>query len=291
MTLPILPGFATVAARYDGFILDLWGVIHDGRTAYPGAIDCLTRLKELGKRVVFLSNAPRRAGSLATLLAGMGIAPTLYGAIVSSGETVRQELLTRRDPWFAALGRDCLHIGPAHDLDLVAGIDLTLLSGPKRGGFLLNTGPGSADETVSSYRPLLDRAAALDMKMICANPDLVVMHHGRSMICAGSLAAYYQQIGGELRYRGKPDPAIYRDCLEYLGIADKRRVLAVGDAFHTDMAGATASGLDGLFCSGGIHAEALGTRYGQSPDPDRLAALLAEHPGPAPVAVVAGLCW
>ena len=291
MSIPILSRFRTIAQHYDGFILDLWGVIHDGAMPYPGAADSLAGLNRLGKPTVLLSNSPRRAQSLVEMMAGMGIDRHLYGHVMSSGEAVHSELLTRTDPWFAALGRRCLHMGPERDRPLFDGLALEQVTAVADADFVLNTGPDGVEETLQDYRPLLDAAGARRLPMICANPDLVVMTLGRSMICAGTLARYYEEIGGRVRYCGKPDPAIYATCLALLGIADKRRVLAVGDSFATDVAGAAAAGLDCLFCSGGIHAAELGTRYGQSPDPARLDALVAVFHGLTPVAAIGGLIW
>jgi HAD superfamily hydrolase (TIGR01459 family) len=93
--------------------------------------------------------------------------------------------------------------------------------------------------------------------MVCANPDLVVIHAGRQEICAGALALRYEQLGGRVQYFGKPHPPIYRDCLVLLGISDRRRILAVGDSLRTDIAGANGAGIDGLLVLGGIHQEEL----------------------------------
>ncbi|HMA49576.1 MAG TPA: TIGR01459 family HAD-type hydrolase [Magnetospirillaceae bacterium] len=289
--LPILPGFEAIADRYDGFILDLWGLIHDGHNAYPGAADTLKRLQDKGKRVVMLSNSPRRAESLKRMMERLGIGRDHYNEVMSSGEAVFQELLTRADPWFARLGKRCLLVGVERDRDLLVGLDLTLVETPDEADFILNTGPDGPEAKLEDYTALLDRAAQLTLPMICANPDLVVMVDGLQVLCAGALAAYYQQKGGQVRYRGKPDPAIYQTCFSLLRVGDKSRILGVGDAFHTDMAGAVNAGIDGLFCSGGIHAEELETRYGQPPDPARLKVLAASYPGIRPVAAIGGLVW
>jgi HAD superfamily hydrolase (TIGR01459 family) len=291
MTLPILTGLRALGDRYDGFILDLWGVIHDGITVYPGAKESLAELKRRGKRTVMLSNAPRRASSLIELMSEIGIDRDYYGDIVTSGEAVFLEMQTRRDPWFAALGRRCLHVGTERDKDLFEGLDLDLVETVEQAQFLLVTGPDDFDDRVEDFALLLDAAAARALPMVCANPDLVVMREGRPLVCAGALAAYYERVGGPVRYRGKPDPAIYDVCLERLGIADRRRVLAVGDAFHTDVAGAHAAGLDSLFCSGGIHAAEIGTSYGKIPLLANVEAAIRAHGGLRPTAVIGGFVW
>lgn len=289
--IPILPGFAAIADRYDGFILDLWGLIHDGHNAYPGAADTLKRLQEAGKRVVMLSNSPRRAESLKQMMERLGICRDHYNEVMSSGEAVFQELLGRTDPWFAALGKRCLLVGVERDRDLLVGLDLTLAETPDEADFILNTGPDGPEAKLEHYTATLDRAAVLKLPMICANPDLIVMVDGVQVLCAGALAAYYENKGGDVRYRGKPDPAIYQTCFSLLGISDKSRILAVGDAFHTDMAGARNAGIAGLFCSGGIHAEELGTTYGLPPDGMRLKELAASYPQTRPVGAIGGFVW
>ncbi|MTJ80948.1 MAG: TIGR01459 family HAD-type hydrolase [Telmatospirillum sp.] len=290
MSLPILGGLKELPDRYQGCIIDLWGVIHDGITPYPGAIDALTRLKASGRRVVMLSNAPRRSAAVIALMDELGIARELYLDIVTSGEAVYEEITTGRDPWFRCLGRRCLHVGGPRDRDLFVGLDLDLVKAPSDAQFLLVTGPEEADATVEDFAPLLREARSLDLPLVCANPDLVVIHCGRPMICAGSLALFYEELGGDVRYRGKPDPAIYDVCLARLGL-DRSRVIAIGDGFPTDVAGARAAGLDCLFCTGGIHAEEIGTRYGERPDPDRLEAAILHHGGLRPAAAIGGFVW
>lgn len=291
MTVPILTGLRDLGDRYDGFILDLWGVIHDGITAYPGAKAALAELKRRGKRTVMLSNAPRRASSMIELMDEIGIERDLYGDILTSGEAVFIEMRTRQDPWFAALGRRCLHVGTERDRSLFEGLDLDLVETVEQAQFLMVTGPDDFDARLEDSMPLLDAAAGRALPMVCANPDLVVISEGRPLVCAGALAAYYERIGGPVRYRGKPDAAIYDVCLERLGIADRRKVLAVGDAFHTDVAGAHAAGLDSLFCSGGIHAAEIGTVYGETPPLAGVEAAIAAHGHLRPTAVIGGFVW
>ena len=107
--------FKTLSDAYRGFILDLWGVIHDGVKPYPGAVDCLARIKAAGRPAVLLSNAPRRAAAAQAAMRTMGIADHLYTGILTSGEATHMALRDRTDPWFAALGTRMLHLGPARD--------------------------------------------------------------------------------------------------------------------------------------------------------------------------------
>ena len=119
-------------------------------------------------------------------------------------------------------------------------------------------------------------AKVLDLKMLCANPDFEVMKGTTRLVCAGALALKYEQLGGVVRYHGKPYPSIYALCLGRLAIADRRRVLAVGDALRTDIAGAASAGIDSAFIPGGIHGPQLGISMGELPEPARLARLYGD---------------
>ncbi|MBF0560939.1 MAG: TIGR01459 family HAD-type hydrolase [Alphaproteobacteria bacterium] len=274
MTIAILPGLAPLAARYDAFIIDMWGVIHDGATAYPSAVATLKALREAGKATLLLSNAPRRANSLVETMTSLGIPRHLYGEVLSSGEAVNDEIRTRRDPFYAALGQRCYHIGPEHDSSVFEDLSLTLVSDPAQAEFVVNTGPWGPDDTVADFEPVLVACAARHLPMVCANPDHEVIREGRRAICAGALAARYQELGGVVSYRGKPDPAIYELCLERLGVTDRRRVLAIGDGMETDIAGGAAAGIDTVLVAGGLHADELGASVpGAMPDAGRVTAL------------------
>ena len=244
----------TLADQYDGFIVDLWGVVHDGVRPYPGVIDALTRLRAAGKRVVFLSNAPRRAAAVVTALAAMGIAPDLHDGVMSSGEAVHTQLRDRTDPAFAALGSRLWHLGPARDRNLFEDLPLTEVDQPDQADFLLNTGPDdlAGESDPAAYDPVLNAALAAGLPMICANPDLEVVRAGQRIICAGLLAEIYAARGGVVLMRGKPDPAIYQPTLAMLD-TERVRTLAVGDSLRTDIAGAKAAGIDSVFILGGIH--------------------------------------
>src|SRR5712691_544195 len=109
--------------------------------------------------------------------------------------------------------------------------------------------------------------------MVCANPDLGVIHDGKPALCAGALAEHYERVGGRVRWHGKPYPSVYGSCLALLGVADRRRLLAIGDSLRTDIAGAAAAGIDSLLIAGGVHAGEF-TADGVL-DPDRIAAALA----------------
>lgn len=286
----VVAGLAGIADGYDGFILDLWGVIHDGERLYPGTIGCLEALRSRGKHYVLLSNAPRRVSVIRRQLSALGLPSELYGAVVSSGEETHRQLTSRRDPWFAGLGRACFHLGAARDESVWEGVDLDMVGALAEASFILNTGPWDDAATVAQYEALLTDAATRDLPMVCANPDLEVVRGDKLVLCAGALGLRYEELGGRVRYVGKPYAAVYRRCFEMLGIDDRRRILAIGNSLRTDVAGAAALGLDTIFVTGGLYAAARGLAPSTPPDPAALADLYSRA-GVAPMAAMAMFAW
>ena len=289
MSLRLLTGLAEIAGDYDGFILDLWGVLHDGNAPLPGVAEALGRLKRDGKRLAILSNAPRRAHLVEARINEIGIVRGLYDHVHSSGEETWQHLRRRDDSFYAALGRRCYHLGPPRDDNMLEDVGLERIGDIGAADFILNTGPSGWDETVEQYEQLLHAALARGLPMVCANPDLVVVSMGRRAICAGAVAQRYEALGGSVRWHGKPFRPVYETCFAALGIADKRRILAVGDSLRTDIAGANGAGIASLLVTGGIHAEEFGLVGGQ-PDLDRLIEAVAAS-GHRPDAVIAHFRW
>ena len=290
MTLRSIAGLAEVTDEFDGYILDLWGLVHDGAKAYPPSADTFRRLQAAGKKTILLSNAPRRAHVLVESMTRMGIPRDLYGEVLSSGEATRDALITRSDPFFAALGRRAYHLGPERDRSIFDDTGLEIVVDVGAAEFVVNTGPDGLDDIVADYADVLAEARQRSLPMICANPDMLVIRGGQEVVCAGAIAKHYEALGGKVAYRGKPDPAVYHLAVAKLGIADRSRIAVVGDALETDVKGANAAGLAAIWCTGGIHAEALGTSYGTPADPQR-AADLAHKEGQAPGYIIPGFLW
>ncbi len=255
MTLRDVHGVGEIAGDYDGYILDLWGVVHDGVEPYPGVLDCMARLVREGKRVVLLSNAPRRADDVMRRIKAIGVPETLYHAVMSSGEEAWQHLRRRADPFYAGLGRNCLHICSDRDLEIREGLGLNYVGSAEAADFILNTGPANWDDLIEDYAPLLAASRERGLKMVCANPDLTVMHGAKMALCAGALAVHYESIGGKVRWHGKPHRSVYDSSMALLGVADRSRILAIGDSLRTDIAGANGAGIDSLLIAGGLHAD------------------------------------
>lgn len=257
---PIWMSIEPVFSRYDVIFCDIWGVLHNGREAWPKASAILTRFREQGGKVVLVSNAPRPGALLPEWLAHWGVISTAWDEIVTSGDVTRRLIAERGAAPF-------LHIGPARDAPLLDG-----LGGRKveiyEADYVICSGLYHDEtETPADYADLLAQAHSRRLDMICANPDLVVERGDQMIYCAGALAQAYEQLGGRAFYAGKPHPPIYAEAQrvadQLCGQAiDKKRILAIGDAFMTDVAGASAYGVECLLIARGIHTDDFALHQG-----------------------------
>ena len=290
MNIPLLHGLADFSQAYDGFILDIWGVVHQGGDAYDEAIDCVRQLHAAGKRVIFLSNAPRRAAKVVNILEQKGIARSLYDGVLSSGEAARLAFEAGDEAALNGLGKRYLTLSAPSDDDLLQGLDYTPAATVAEADFLLAIGLSDARPDLAAHELLLREAASRDLTMVCVNPDREVIRLGTRELCAGALSARYEQLGGAVAYVGKPHSLVYRLSLEMLGIAQKARVLAVGDSMETDISGARMAGVDSLLVTGGLLAEALGVSRQEAPEPTALAEM-CERACERPRAAIPALRW
>lgn len=250
-------GIAGFVSEYDALIIDLWGVIHDGVSLYPGVADCLQQLADRRIPYAMLTNAPRRSHAIAAGMEEMGLSAPLFPHIMSSGEATWLGLKERREAWFDGVGDRCFHIGPARDENLFEDVELERVGSVDEADFIVNTGPWEDGELVADYEDRLVAGTRKGLKMVCANPDLEVIRGGRKIICAGALALRYEELGGDVIYYGKPYQPIYESCLHLIGNPAPERVLAIGDSLRTDIAGAVGMGMDSLLVVGGIHGDEL----------------------------------
>ncbi len=288
--VPLSTALAEHAQDHDALSLDLWGTLHDGIRPLPGVLACVAQLKTAGKRLLILSNAPRRNDAVIARMRHIGLPDDAYDGVLSSGEAVWQALRDRPDPWHQALGRRCYVIGGTGDDSAVSGLDIEQVEDMAAADFVVCVGIDHSGATVAEYEDVMAAARGRSLPMICANPDLEVLRGEAREICAGSISARYEEMGGNVFYHGKPYGPIYETALRLLDLGDGARVLAVGDSLRTDIAGAAKAGLDSLLVTGGIHAVALGIGAGATPDPARLAALCAEL-GARPTAAIAAFRW
>jgi HAD superfamily hydrolase (TIGR01459 family) len=288
MTPTIIAAAGPLLAGYDVVFCDVWGVMHNGQRAYAEAGAALARFRAQGGSVILVSNAPLPASGVERVLERTGVRRDAWDAIVSSGDIALchiAEMGYRRMHWVGPSERDyALYVRLREPSAALAEADAIVCTGLR----------DDRNETVANYRALIAEGVARALPFVCANPDLVVDVGARQLPCAGSIAAEYERLGGQVFWAGKPHPAAYATALartaELRGTAPKlSRILAIGDAVRTDLAAAQGLGVDGLFVAGGIHKDAL-MREGAI-DPARLALLFDPPDTPPAVAAITQLAW
>lgn len=285
-----LQGMAEVIDRYDALLLDQWGVLHDGVQPYAGVVHCLERLRAAGKTVVILSNSGRSGEENARFIVRMGIDRGLFGEVVSAGDDARDAILNSADPFYRALGRRCLVLARERDGHAVDGLGLEAVTDVEQAEFLFALSIDAPRQSVRGWEPVLIRAAARGLPMVCGNPDLAqVTPAGTLLEAPGLLAVRYAELGGVVRAHGKPSPRIYETCLKRMS-CPRERIVAIGDSLPHDVLGADGADLASILIAGGVHREALGIAFGASPDPARCAALFTQL-GTVPDHVLPSFRW
>lgn len=289
--MQLIAGMAEVADRFDGFIIDLWGVIHDGVRPFPGSVGALEQLVAAGKRICLLSNAPRRTEGLIERLREMGVPDSAYHHVLSSGEATYLALRDRPDDAHRALGQRCFMLGPDYNAGILPdGNGVSVVGTMEEADFCVVTAWGGAGPAIEAYDPVLQSMHDRGMVMVCSNPDLEVIQDGIRHFCAGAIGAHYTAMGGDVIYHGKPHKGVYDASLALLGTTDRSRVAGIGDSFTTDVPGARDAGIVPIFVADGVYAEALGLDAGEPLSTDRVQ-LLADDYGVAPDIIMHRFVW
>ena len=290
MNIPILSGLAGMAGDYDLFILDLWGVVHDGEFVYPGALDCLHRLRRRGARVVLLSNAARLSDAVAAHLAELGVTEDLYDRLLTSGEATANAIAAGASGSGADARPAYIHLGPERcrpTLDACGGRE-TDIDGAE---IIICTGlVDDETEQAEDYRGILAEGVDRGLTMVCANPDVIAIRGGRTIPGAGAVAALYEELGGTVQRFGKPFPVIFDRWFAESPEIPRARAVMIGDGLPTDIRGARQAGIDAVWIGGGIHADALAMGPDGRLQPDKVHAV-AEQAGERPKAISPWLNW
>ncbi|MCB2130715.1 MAG: TIGR01459 family HAD-type hydrolase [Rhodobacteraceae bacterium] len=278
----IVQSLAEVSSDYDALFCDLWGCVHDGIRPFPAAVAALQTYRKQGGKVVLVTNSPRPRTSVKQQLAQIGVPDDCWDTIATSGDSARSALFqgaVGRKVWFIGDGdTDKGFFTPPNILDSPLMIERVPLEEAEG---IVCTGPEDTLADPAVYRPQFLYAKTKGLKLLCANPDIVVDRGDTREWCAGALARLYTEMGGESLYFGKPHPPIYdlarrRLAAETNGATDDMRILAVGDGFGTDVEGATGEGIDTLFITGGLEAANFGQDV-DNPAPDLLDQWLARR--------------
>ena len=231
--------------KYRLILCDVWGVVHDGVTLYPGAAERLHQWRNEGRFVILITNAPRTEDAVTRQLERIGLPRDCWDGIATSGEAGIEAL--------NALGQPVGFVGTSGDRAILESRGVRIAE-DEAFTDLACTGVTESRPLPEEYCEDLERWAARDVRMHCLNPDRVVMRGGVLEACAGAIADLYEQLGGRVTWYGKPHETIYRHALHLAGDPSAGEVLAVGDGLQTDMLGAARMGFDAIFVSGGIHA-------------------------------------
>lgn len=279
----IICALGDISAQYDALFVDLWGCVHNGVNAFPEAVAALQAFRRGGGKVILVTNSPRPRAGVEKQLVHFGVPQDAWDSIATSGDSARAAM------YRGVVGRKVWHIGPPSDLKffepldiLAAPLDISRVDLAEAEGMVC-TGPNDPFSDLSEMRSAFLLAKQRGLKLLCANPDIVVDRGETREWCAGAVAQLYSQMGGESLYFGKPHPPIYdlaRRRLTALGgdIPDSR-ILAIGDGVLTDIQGAMGEDIDSLFISGGLAAQE--TKTSTQPDPAALADYLTKE-GVAP---------
>jgi HAD superfamily hydrolase (TIGR01459 family) len=223
----IWPAISAQMSRYDAWLCDIWGVLHNGVSAYRAAADACAEFRQHGGRVILLSNAPRPAAAVAAQLADMDITASSYDGILTSGDVTRA-LLSAMDPVPLFL------LGPDRHRVLIEGLTNPFVSETDAAMVLCSGLFETADDDhPDQYRPQLARLAKRRLRMICANPDLAAQAGDVIRYAAGALAAIYEQLGGNVLYAGKPHAAVYAEARARLAARPHSRHWRWGQHRHS----------------------------------------------------------
>ncbi len=260
-----------LATRYDAFILDLWGVVHDGARLYPGVKECLGHLKKHGKKIILLSNAPRRSAKIVAVLDHMEVPRGYYDHVVSSGDTAYRFLSKMPQAKY-------YYLGPDKDTDLADGLPHERVATPEEAQFIINTGFPVDGQPISDLEPLLRKAQSLKLPLLCINPDYdIVTQTGDHLLCAGAIGEHYESMGGDVAWFGKPYPEAYEECFSHLGGISRERILAIGDNLLTDIAGAEQAKIASAIVVAGVTQYELHIEDYSTAAHAKVEAFCAEH--------------
>ncbi|MDW3117443.1 MAG: TIGR01459 family HAD-type hydrolase [Roseovarius pacificus] len=272
----IIQSLSEISDRYDALFVDLWGCVHNGVRALPAAVTALQAYRESGGVVVLVTNSPRPRLGVEKQLDHFGVPRDCWDSIATSGDSARAAMfrgMVGEKVYFIGEDRDIRFFEPLQVIE--DPVDVRIVPLDQAEGIVC-TGPFDPTADPVVYRPDFLYAKQKGLKLLCANPDIVVDRGDHREWCAGALARLYTEMGGESLYFGKPHPPIYDLARRRLAATghdvENGAILAIGDGIHTDIAGALGEDIDSLFISGGLAATE--TKTSHQPDEKALTAFL-----------------
>lgn len=255
----ILNNISDIIDLYDVFILDQWGVLHDGNNGYPHAIEAIDKLINANKKLIIISNSSKRNFSSTNKLKSLGFDKNHFVEVMTSGEMIWQELKNSIQNYGSNF-KNCFHIldeSKEDGIEFREGLNnLSFVSDISKANFILACTPFKNMKPVD-YVPMLKSALELNLIMFCANPDYVTIEQNnlKNIFCMGTIADLYKHMGGEVIILGKPSKQIYLDSTKKIKELNKTRTIAIGDSIDHDILGASKFDIDSVLISSGIHRD------------------------------------
>ena len=257
----ILDGLHHIVGLYDGFLIDLWGVVHNGINPYPGTVACINDLIARNKQVLFLSNIPRPNIVAIKKLIDFNINAT-PDMMLTSGDLTRDVL---QQTTATNQNTKYYHLGAHRNTDILFNLNINIVTDIQQADAILLTAYIEADENLHQFDELLTQAAAYNLPMICANPDYMAVQGTQDRYCAGFISQQYEQLGGTVTYYGKPYIEIYTQAFARINQTANNipldRILMIGDTIETDILGAKNSGIKSALVLTGNTGNILQTKY------------------------------
>jgi len=252
-----LGGIKEIIDKYEVFILDQWGVMHDGLKAYPFASDCINFLKKKNKKIIIISNSSQRKKSSKINLPILGFNPDIFDEVMTSGEMIWNTIFCSLEKYGKDL-KKCFHIydrSKEDGLKFREGLEkLEFVNNIKDADFILACTPFQDSKPID-YIPILNEAYENKILMFCANPDFetIKQKNNKKIFCMGTIAQLYEEMGGKVMIQGKPSIDIYIEATKFLNSVNKKRIVAIGDSLFHDINGANQFGIDNVLITSGVH--------------------------------------
>jgi HAD superfamily hydrolase (TIGR01459 family) len=254
-TVEHLDGIGALAERYQVFLLDQFGVLHDGTNPYPGAAEALSALKRAGKTIVVVSNSGRRAKPNESRLLKLGFEPGSWDHFVSSGEIAWRSFHEMAISGRLRPNTKCLLISREDDRSAIEGLPFTLTRKGDDAELVLISASEGDNYDLDHYRRQLGPAAARQVQCFCTNPDKIMLTAVGPRFGAGRLADLYESLGGSVTRIGKPYAPIFEAALALVGNPDRGTVVCIGDSVEHDIAGGLGAGVATALVLSGILAD------------------------------------
>ncbi len=293
VTTKFCQGISDISDSYMGFIIDQWGVLHNGEKPYDGVIECLKELRNRHKFIIILSNSGKRSETNIERLEQIGISRKLYDVLLTSGEMAWQGIKNQNDKYFEGLGNKCFLISRGGDRSIVEGLDVEVVKDIKKASFLLISGADAPDMTIKDYEAILKEGARRSLKAICANPDSLGVMGGGNIMGPGTLARRYQDYGGVVYYIGKPHQPIFNQCIKILQEKEiyPGQTIVVGDTMAHDILGGELANMDTCLVRSGLHKPTFKGVKTPAELNKALNVLVAQYNGVRPKCMVHKLSW